>query len=130
VERFHTGDDILERLTQLAIAQNVKAGSLSAIGALQRAVVGFFVGEGQYSSVLVKGPLELLSCTGNISLKDGTPFVHAHMTVANHKGRAYGGHIMRGCIVGPTFEATVHVYDDIRLTRDYDETTKLYLLNT
>ena len=51
VERFQTGEDTLERLNDLVKRNNVTAGSLTAFGAAGRAVVGFFVGNGEYSSV-------------------------------------------------------------------------------
>jgi predicted DNA-binding protein with PD1-like motif len=91
--------------------------------------VGSFIGDGQYSGVDLEGPLEILSCIGNISLKDGIPFVHAHMTLADAKGRAYGGHVMPGCIVGATFEVTVLAYK-FELTRKLDPHTQLHLLET
>lgn len=56
VERFRTGDDILERLNALVRGNNVSAGSFSAIGAVEKATVGIFVGEGQYSEIEIEGP--------------------------------------------------------------------------
>ena len=129
VERFQTGDDILERLNALMRWNDTRAGSFTAIGAVQKAVVGAFVGEGQYTAVELEGPLEVLSCVGNISLKDGFPFAHAHMALADTKGRAYGGHVMPGCIVGGTFEVTISAYE-MELTRKIDAVTQLYLLDT
>ncbi len=32
-------------------------------------------------------------------MKDGEIFVHAHITLADRKGRAYGGHLMPGTMV-------------------------------
>jgi predicted DNA-binding protein with PD1-like motif len=130
VERFQTGDDILERLNALVLGNNVLAGSFTAIGAVERAVVGSFIGEGQYAGVELQGPLEILSCIGNVSVKDGSPFVHAHVTLADTKGRAYGGHMMPGCIVGATFEISLLEYVDVELARKFDSQTKLYLLDT
>lgn len=130
VERFQAGEDILERLNDMARRHHVTAGSVTALGAVEKAVVGFFTGNGEYSSVSLDGPLEVLSCVGNVSMKEGTPFVHAHMTLADSKGRAYGGHLMLGCRVGATFEVSLLKYDDIELARKLDPQTKLYLLNT
>jgi predicted DNA-binding protein with PD1-like motif len=129
VERFQTGEDILERLNALSRWNNIHAGSFTGIGAVEKATVGAFIGEGQYTGVELQGPLEILSCTGNISLKDGVQFVHAHIALADTKGTAYGGHVMPGCIVGGTFEVTIHVYD-MELTRKSDARTQLYLLDT
>jgi predicted DNA-binding protein with PD1-like motif len=130
VERFQTGDDILESLNALVRSNNVLAGSFTAVGAVESAVVGYFVGEGRYAKVKLQGPLEILSCIGNVSAKDGMPFVHAHITLADRKGRACGGHMMPGCIVGATFEINLQEYEDTELVRRLDSRTKLYLLDT
>ena len=78
VERFQTGEDTLERLNDLVKRNNVTAGSLTAFGAAGRAVVGFFVGNGEYSSVSFEGPMEVLSCVGNVSLEEGPPCSCTH----------------------------------------------------
>lgn len=129
VDRFETGDDILERINDLVRQQQVSAGSFTALGAVEKATVGYFTGNGNYSNISLQGPLEILSCVGNVSLKEGAPFVHAHITLADKEGRAYGGHLMPGCKVGATFELTLHSYDDIRLQRSFDAQTKLSLLD-
>jgi len=130
VERFQTGDDVLEDLDALIRWNNLRAGSFTAIGAVEKAVVGYFIGEGQYAALELQGPFEVVSCMGNVAMKDGSPSVHAHITLADAKGRAYGGHMMPGCIVGAAFEINLLEYKEIELARKADSGTKLYLLNT
>jgi predicted DNA-binding protein with PD1-like motif len=130
VERFSTGDDILERLNDLARNNQISAGSFTAIGAAQKAILGYYVGEGQHSPISVQGPLEIVSCVGNVSIKDNRPFVHAHITLSDKEGKAYGGHLMPGTTVGATFEVTLSVYDEMKLVRKLDQITKLPLLDT
>jgi len=43
--------------------------------------------------------MEISSCLGNISLKDGEIFVHAHVTLADKEGRVLGGHLAPGTII-------------------------------
>lgn len=130
VERFSEGDDILERLNDLVRQNNVSAGSFTALGAVEKATVGYFLGDRKHSNISLQGPLEVVSCVGNVSLKEGLPFVHAHITLSDDKGRAYGGHLMPGSTVGATFEVTLHTYDEMQLVRKLDSGTKLYLLDT
>ncbi len=130
VERFKTGDDILERLNDLVLRNRVSAGSFTAIGAVEKATVGYFVGSGKYSTISLQGTLEIVSCLGNVSLKEGAPFVHAHITLSDKEGKTYGGHLMSGTTVGATFELTLHSYDHIELRRKIDPDTKLFLLDT
>jgi len=129
VERFKRGDDILEGLNALVRQNHISAGSFTGLGVVDNANVGYFVGEGQYSEVSPKGPLEIVSFIGNVSMKEGLPFVHAHISLADKQGRVYGGHLMPGCTVGPTFEVVLHTYEGIELERKLDPATKLYLLD-
>ena len=130
VERFKTGDDILECLNDLMVRKRVSAGSFTAIGAVEKATVGYFVGNGKYSNTSLQGPLEIVSCLGNVTLKEGAPFVHAHITLSDKEGKTYGGHLMPGTTVGATFELTLHSYDHSELRRKIDPDTKLFLLDT
>jgi len=130
VERFKTGDDILERLNDLVLRNRVSAGSFTAIGTVEKATVGYFMGSGKYSNITLQGPLEIVSCLGNVSLKEGAPFVHAHIMLSDKEARTYGGHLMPGTTVGATFELTLHSYDHIELRRKIDPETKLFLLDT
>jgi predicted DNA-binding protein with PD1-like motif len=130
VERLRRGEDVLVRLNQLVFENGITAASFTALGAVEKASVGFSVRNGQYSTVSYDGPLEVLSCVGNVSLKHGKPFIHAHIAIADKEGKAYGGHLQPGCIVSATFEVTMLVYEGIDLVRKLDSETKLYLLDT
>jgi hypothetical protein len=130
VERLRRGDDVLDQLNHIVRANEIIAASFTALGAVEKASVGFFVENGRYSTVSYDGPLEVLSCVGNVSSKEGKPFVHAHIAIADKEGNAYGGHLMPGCIVSATFEVTMLVYEDIDLVSKLDSETKLYLLDT
>lgn len=128
VERLQSGHDILEGLNELVRRRHVTAADLSAIGAVSNAVVGYFIGQGRYSPITLDGPLEIVSCMGNVSLKENQPFVHAHISLSNAEGSVYGGHLLPGCTVGATFEATLHVHEE-KLTRTLDPNTGLFLLD-
>lgn len=129
VARFDNGRDVLDGLNELVRKNQVNAGSLTAIGTVEKASVGFFLGDGQYSTVAIDGPLEIVSCFGNVSVKDNQPFVHAHIILSDRNGRTYGGHLMPGCLVDATLEVTVQAYDGIDLVRKQDPKTRLFLLD-
>ncbi len=73
-----------------------KAG-FTVIGALDHCVLGYydFIGR-QYQSREFPDPIEIVSCMGNVSEKDGEIFVHAHMVVAGEDYQCHGGHLMPG----------------------------------
>jgi hypothetical protein len=77
------------------------------------------------------GPLEIVSCIGNIAVDEKDEVViHAHIVVANEKGEAFGGHLMKNSYVGVTAELTIIESVGVNLQRIIDEKTKLKLLRS
>lgn len=125
--RFIENEDLLEALTDFVRKVNVKAGFFSLIGSLKRARLGFFDGA-KYQTVEIDKPLEIVSCSGNISLdEEDQVVVHAHIVVSDEKGEAFGGHLLQGCIVSFTAEMVLVVCTQIRLRRALDDKTGLRL---
>ena len=112
--RLQAGDDLLPALTEFCNNNNIKLGALSVIGAVTQAKLGYFDQENkQYTGcVELDKKLEIASCMGNISLKDGGIMVHAHIVLADWEGKAtvrvqylYWRHLrvqMRGPAIEPT----------------------------
>jgi hypothetical protein len=71
-------------------------------------------------------PLELTCLVGNLSRRDGAPVAHAHLTLADHDGRALGGHAAPGCLVFAC-ELVVTELVGPALERAHDEVTGLPL---
>ena len=59
-------------------------------------------------------------------MRDGNPFVHAHVTLADNAGHAYGGHLAPGTTIFAC-EFVLEVLSESVLERTFDETTGLYL---
>ena len=80
IGRLPHGSDLLGSLTTVCLDENVQFGRLSVIGAVSSGTLGFYrQDEREYMDCfnLEKG-LEIVSCKGNVSIKDGEVFVHAH----------------------------------------------------
>jgi predicted DNA-binding protein with PD1-like motif len=91
-------------------------------------VLGYYK-EGQYKYIQLEGPLEIASCTGNIAVDEkGETIIHAHIVVTNERGKAFGGHLMQGSIVGATAELAIIEAADLTLQRAFNEKTNLKLL--
>jgi len=124
--RLFEDEDLLEAITQTAEKGRIKAGFLFLIGTLKKAKMGFFH-QGRYQPIEMAEPLEIVSCTGNISIKENEPLVHAHIAVSNRKGEVFGGHVLLGCIIAATGELVLIEALDVELQRKPDEKTQLYL---
>ncbi len=110
IGRFETGDDLLAVLTDFCQKQNIRLGTFSLIGAVTCGRLGYFDQEAKKYVECVKldEKLEIAGCLGNISIKDGEIFPHAHITFADMTGMAYGGHLCPGTLV---FAAEFHIQE-------------------
>jgi predicted DNA-binding protein with PD1-like motif len=126
--RLLKGEDLLEAVTQAATKSEIDAGFFFVIGTLKSAKLGFYQ-DGKYLPIEMQQDLEIVSCLGNISIKEGKAFPHAHLTVSDEKGRAFGGHAMSGCIIGATAELVLVEAEGLKMTRQLDKTTNLSLLS-
>ena len=88
---------LLEALTEYTKKNNIKTAEISFIGAVQNVKVMYFNQiKKEYEHHEFHGGHEVLNGLGNVSLLDGEPFVHIHMTVADKEGKAFGGHLDEG----------------------------------
>lgn len=125
--KLEHGKDVLEELTSVCVENGVRLGRVEAIGAVKKANVGFYnQQEKKYYFHEIDKPLEITSLTGNISIRDDKPIIHAHITFSDDQGRAFGGHLAAGTIVFAC-EFVVHVFDGPEYCRGYDEQTGLPL---
>ena len=95
--KFEKDQLLLESLTDYAKKNNIRTAEISFIGAVQNVNVMYMNQENKkYDKHTFDGGHEVLNGLGNISILDDEPFVHVHMTVADKKGNAFGGHLDEG----------------------------------
>ena len=127
ISRLPHGGDLLESITTICTENEIHTASVKAIGALSSAVIGFYDQEAQqYITIELEGRWEVASLMGNVSIRDGQPFCHLHVTLADEKGNAKGGHLMKGCTIYAG-EAVIEEFSGPELVREFDEETQLYL---
>lgn len=125
--QIKNGDDLHVALSNYCLKNNVKAGLIFAVGALKNAKLGFYdQAKKKYLAESVNKPLEILSGLGNISLKDGKPFIHVHLTASDKAGRVYGGHLEKGTIIFACECAIMQASGQL-LNRKFDKLTGLNL---
>ena len=121
------GADLYESLTKIAKNEDIKLGRVLAIGATTHAVVAFYDHtQKKYVNMEFPGSMEILTCNGNVSLREGKPFVHVHIVLGDRLGKVFGGHLMPGTKVFAC-EVFIDEFEGEELRRDYDEFTGLYL---
>jgi hypothetical protein len=98
VIRFDKGERFPDALSNYCRESGLQSGIvLGGIGMLSETTIGRYDGS-TYETTVLKDSLEVLSLQGNISMKEGEPFIHLHVSLADHDFTARGGHL---------FEATV-----------------------
>jgi hypothetical protein len=120
------GSEIVASITALVESLGVEAGIISGIGALKDAAIGYYDQEAhEYRSMEIGGPVEISSLSGNVSIRDGKPFLHIHATLADSQGNVRGGHLSGGTV----FAAEVYIRELVGRppTRSHDPTTGLFL---
>ncbi len=124
--RADRGEEILESIKRIALAENIKLASVSALGAVDDFTVGVYnVAEKKYYANTFSGSFEIVSLTGTINTMNGAFYTHLHMSAGNDKGEVFGGHLNRA-VVSATCEMVVEVLDGT-VDRQYDPVTGLNL---
>ncbi|MGY3615907.1 PPC domain-containing DNA-binding protein [Bradyrhizobium sp. USDA 10063] len=103
-----TGDEAFAALTKFANAARISAAALTAIGAFERATVGWFdVGSKSYRKIEVNEQCEVLSAIGDVAIgDDGKASLHIHIVLGLSDGCTRGGHLLAG-LVRPTLEVVL-----------------------
>lgn len=128
IARIDKGEEILDKIKEIAIKENIKLASINALGATNEFVVGVYnVGEKKYYSNEFKGYFEIVSLTGTINTMDGKFYTHIHMSAGNENGEVFGGHLNKA-IVSATCEMVINVIDG-NVDRCFDEETGLNIFN-
>ena len=107
VVRLQRGEEVLACLRELCEKESISLGTVSAIGAVNHVVVGVYrVDEQKYVANTFDGVTELTSLMGNITEKDGEPYLHLHATFGDLTGKVIGGHLNEA-VVSATCELFV-----------------------
>lgn len=124
--RADRGEEILESVKRIALAENIKLASVSALGAVDDFTVGVYnVEEKKYYSNNFTGNFEIVSLTGTINTMNGEFYAHLHMSAGNDRGEVFGGHLNKAT-VSATCEMVITLING-RVDREYDEITGLNL---
>ena len=127
VLRLNRGEEIIASITDLCRKENIKAASISGIGATQSVEAGFYsLKKKKYCGYCFNQNMEILSLLGNISSKDGEPYLHLHIVVSNDEGEALGGPLTKA-VISVTAEIFIDIID-VEINREPDPLTGINLI--
>ncbi len=129
VGKVEPDEDLIESITQMIKIHNLKSGLINCIGALKKYTVGYFdIDSKEYLRKTFDDYIELVSCMGNISFKDGEPIVHLHISIGTKDYNIFGGHLFQPSIVSITGEVYIFEIEE-KLNRAEDPQLGLFLLD-
>lgn len=92
---------LVEALNDFVIAQKIKAGQITGVGASNEAILRFFnPATKKYVDKTFAEQMEISNLSGNISEVDGKPKLHLHVTLGRRDYTALTGHLLDAKIRG------------------------------
>jgi len=128
IARLEQGDDLYQGIASIALREQIGVGRVTGMGAVQRAKLAYYDQKTmKYDEIAIEEPMEIVSLYGNLSLKDGSPFAHIHVVLADDRGNGKGGHLLSGGTPVFACELTIEEFDGPLLVRGFDAGTGLFL---
>lgn len=125
--RLPHGGDLINSIEEFCKKASIRMAAFSVIGAVSSATIGAYDQKQQvYVTFKEDVALEIVSCIGNVSLKDGKPFIHAHILLADEQGKTIGGHLFSETIIYAG-EINLQELTGKPMERTYDNETGLML---
>ena len=119
--------EIAEALTAFCVEKEIKTGTVLGLGAICEATFRFLdPATKKYVDKTFSEQMEITNLTGNISQKDGKPYLHLHITASRRDYSCIGGHMLSARINGAC-ELVVEAYPGVEIGRRFDEETGLNL---
>ena len=110
--RFASGESLVEPVVGWLDARGIGFATFNGFGAVRSATVSYWNAESRaYEPHVLDEQLEVVSLIGNVTLKDGRPFLHVHVTLGRRDLSIVGGHL-NDLIVHPNLEITVQPEGD------------------
>lgn len=128
--RIDCNKDLLGEINDICNKNNIRVGHISIVGAIKSINLGYYLQDEQryiYIDDIEKSEnYEIVSCTGNVSIKDSKPFAHLHLIASDKNGHCIGGHLMPGTTVFAA-EFVIQEFEGENLIRQFDKETGLPL---
>ncbi len=126
--RLLRGEELITSLKNFAKKENIPAGLLWGIGAMEEVEIGYFDDKKKdYIRKKFRKSVEILSLQGSISWIENKPYIHIHCVIGDQNLKCFGGHFFKGKI---TATAEIYIYKlKKKIFRIKDEKEPFYFLN-
>ncbi|MDV3276920.1 MAG: DUF296 domain-containing protein [Nitrososphaerales archaeon] len=120
IYKLEKGMGITDEILRIAKKEKIRTARVEAIGGVNKLELAFFNHEEKkYEKRKFNEFMEVTSLLGNITLKDGKPFLHMHGTFGRRDSSVVGGHLVSGSVF-PMLEAIITPTKN-RAKRRFDE---------
>ncbi len=131
VGRLSKGERLVESIERLCRREQIRAGSITAIGVLRQVQLQTYTPEGGYKTTLeATGNFELITLNGNVSTLGDQVILNCSAlvaTVEHGQSLTFGGRLFEAEAV--TLEFAIDAWDDLVLERRLDARTGLPVWN-
>lgn len=128
IGKIEPDEDLIDAIIKMVNEYDIKSGLINCIGALKKITIGYFdIESKKYLTKTIDEYVELISCMGNLSFRDGKPIIHLHVSIGKRDYNIVGGHLIQPSIVSITGEVFI-VEIDRKIKRSEDPQFNLSLL--
>lgn len=128
IVKLAVGEGIMASMEALAEKENIRAATLTGIGAVDKVDLAFFqLSTKTYDNHQLEEEFEVLSLNGSLTLNDGKRHPHLHIVLGRSDLSVLGGHLNEA-YTSVTMEIYVTVLDGA-IERSQDETVGLKLMD-
>jgi predicted DNA-binding protein with PD1-like motif len=126
--RFESGESVVASLIPWLQTARIGYAAISGLGAVRSATVSYWNAQTeQYEPHDLNEQMEVVSLIGNVTLKEGAPFLHVHVTLGRSDLSIVGGHLNEA-VVRPNLEVWLRPEDET-VHRVIDPSCGLYLMD-
>ncbi|HEY4326499.1 MAG TPA: PPC domain-containing DNA-binding protein [Mucilaginibacter sp.] len=106
---FAKGDEVMSGLKEFAVKYHVTSAHFNAIGDANSVKFGWYdISKKMFKVMHLNEFAEITSLAGDITIYNGNPVVHAHISMATQDGLVHGGHLFEA-FISPTLQLVMTV---------------------
>lgn len=126
--RLEPGDEIIASLAELCRKEKIMAATVQGLGAVNDVTVGYYsLEEKRYFPKRFMQQFEMIALNGNITRKDGEPYLHLHIALSDENYKFFGGHL-NSAVISITAEIYINILDG-EINRRVNPETSLNILD-